>query len=226
MPSAKATSGPVAVRHSSAGPSASAKHVQLSIASILDPSTNFVNVPKRSADDADLDSDSESDSSEALEDVIYDMPMYSCNVVRYLSLTPQSTHPELISCRTKIRNLIDSGEYKIGQFCDEIGVSNKSYNGFMGQNGTYKGANFSAYGAANLFFRKRELRGVPEPGKKRKVTETVSVNTGIAKATPAGIVDISDVKLPGEETDEVEVYGTYPLSPQFTIVLLMFIRHM
>jgi hypothetical protein len=83
MPSAKAPSGSVGVKQPRPGSSAlGAKAVQSSKGSILGPSTNIVNVLKRTADDADLDSDSESDSSEALEDIIYDMPMYSCNVVR------------------------------------------------------------------------------------------------------------------------------------------------
>jgi hypothetical protein len=105
-------------------------------------------------------------------------------------------------------------------------VSNKSYNGFMGQSGTYKGANFSAYGAANMFFRKRELRGIPAPGKKQKTTAFVAGKTGGAKAALADDVDISDVKLPGEDTDEVEIYGTPASASQFKRFLLMSNRYL
>lgn len=77
------------------------------------PSTTS-NAPKRTAADANLGSDEneEPDWETILDNTPIDM---SCN-----------------SVRNKIRALIDPGECRIGQFCKEIGVSNKSYNTFMG----------------------------------------------------------------------------------------------
>lgn len=43
--------------------------------------------------------------------------------------------------RRKINNLINSGEMKVGAFQDAIGVSSRSYSGFMGKSGTYGGDN-------------------------------------------------------------------------------------
>ncbi|KAF2432370.1 hypothetical protein EJ08DRAFT_710218, partial [Tothia fuscella] len=93
--------------------------------------------------------------------------------------------------RNKIRKLIDSGEYKIGEFCKEIGVSNKSYNSFLAQNGPYKGLNNSTYQNAWEFFKKRELikkRDAMKVPKKRKSAES------------------STIILPKQGADQAEVY--------------------
>ena len=43
--------------------------------------------------------------------------------------------------RRKINNLINSGEMKVGAFQEAIGVSAKSYSGFMSKSGRYAGDN-------------------------------------------------------------------------------------
>ncbi|KAF2812261.1 uncharacterized protein BDZ99DRAFT_486874 [Mytilinidion resinicola] len=91
---------------------------------------------------------------------------------------------------------------KIGEFCNAIGVSNKSYNGFMSQSGTHKGSGSAAYNAAWKFFKKRELKGIPPPKKKR----TTARATTVAAATASH--DVASVTVPGEETDSVEIYDT------------------
>lgn len=104
--------------------------------------------------------------------------------------------------RRKIRALIDSKEMKIGEFCDAIGVSNNSYNTFLRQSGPSKGMGSATFHNAWAFFKKREMKGIPDPknNKKRKIS-----GGSVAKAPQA---DISDVHLEGEETDSVEIYDT------------------
>lgn len=104
--------------------------------------------------------------------------------------------------RRKIRNLIDSKEMKVGEFCDAIGVSNKSYNTFLGQSGPSKGMGSATFHNAWAFFKKREMKGVPESknNKKRKLNAD-----SVSKAPQT---DISDVHLEGEEIDSVEIYDT------------------
>ncbi|KAF2493533.1 hypothetical protein BU16DRAFT_551352 [Lophium mytilinum] len=91
---------------------------------------------------------------------------------------------------------------KIGEFCNAIGVSNKSYNGFMSQSGTYKGSGFAAYEAAWEFFKKRELKGIPAPKKKRTTAPATTV------AAAAASNNVASVSIPGEETDAVDIYDT------------------
>jgi hypothetical protein len=104
-----------------------------------------------------------------------------------------------ISCdrvRTKIRNFINSGEMKVGEFQKAIGTNSKSYTAFMGQKGANKGVNSMVYQNAFAFFKHRELNGVKAPKKKVKKDEE-------AVAT-----DVSGIQLEGEEDNEVPVYDT------------------
>jgi hypothetical protein len=87
---------------------------------------------------------------------------------------------------------------KVGEFCNAIGVSNKSYNDFLRQNGPYKGSGNSTYHNGWAFFKKRQLKGKPSPRKKCKAAP--------AKEAAASL-DVSSISLEGEETDSVGVYG-------------------
>src|SRR4051812_15598717 len=74
-----------------------------------------------------------------------------------------------ISCdrvRTKIRNFINSGEMKVGEFQKAIGTNANSYHNFMGQSGAHKGVNSLVYQNAFAFFKHRELNGNKVPKKK------------------------------------------------------------
>ena len=103
--------------------------------------------------------------------------------------------------RRKIRRFIESGAMKVGEFCDAINVSNKSYNNFLGQNGPNKGVETATYQNAWEFFEKREIAGLKMPKKPKLQTEDGKAKDNV---TP----DLSDIHLEGEETDSVEVLDT------------------
>ncbi|KAI1023022.1 hypothetical protein LB503_000447 [Fusarium chuoi] len=106
--------------------------------------------------------------------------------------------------RRKIRNWIDSGAQKVGEFQKTIGVSGKSYNGFMNRTGTWDGENTDTYIKAHLFFKKRELQGLPLKANKPKKAKTAAS----AKALEE-VLDVSNVDpLPGEADGTVPIYDT------------------
>ncbi|CVK84386.1 uncharacterized protein FMAN_01443 [Fusarium mangiferae] len=106
--------------------------------------------------------------------------------------------------RRKIRNWIDSGAQKVGEFQKTIGVSGKSYNSFMNRTGTWDGENTDTYIKAHLFFKKRELQGLPLKTNKPKKAKTAAS----AKALEE-VLDVSNVDpLPGEADGTVPVYDT------------------
>ncbi|KAF5590868.1 hypothetical protein FPCIR_6260 [Fusarium pseudocircinatum] len=106
--------------------------------------------------------------------------------------------------RRKIRNWIDSGAQKIGEFQKTIGVSGKSYNSFMNRTGTWDGENTDTYIKAHLFFKKRELQGLPLKANKPKKAKTAAS----AKALEE-VLDVSNVDpLPGEADGTVPIYDT------------------
>jgi hypothetical protein len=87
---------------------------------------------------------------------------------------------------------------KIGEFCDAIGVSNKSYNMFLRETGKFKGAGSATYQNAAVFFKKRELQGLKPPKAKKVKTSDVDLSK----------YDVSDIHLDGEDAGEVPVYDT------------------
>lgn len=91
---------------------------------------------------------------------------------------------------------------KKGEFSIAIGVSTKSLSSFLAQNGPMKGAESLSYGNAWEFFKKRELAGVKAP-KKPKATATASGSNAAAQ-----MPDISGISLPGEGSNDVQVYET------------------
>ncbi|VZH87185.1 unnamed protein product [Fusarium fujikuroi] len=93
---------------------------------------------------------------------------------------------------------------KVGEFQKTIGVSGKSYNSFMNRTGTWDGENTDTYIKAHLFFKKRELQGLPLKANKPKKAKTAAS----AKALEE-ILDVSNVDpLPGEADGTVPVYDT------------------
>lgn len=103
--------------------------------------------------------------------------------------------------RRKIHNFINSGEMKIGQFQDVLGVTSRGYNAFLRQNGQMKGAESNTYASAHRFFAKRELQGIKEPKKKAATSKK-------AKKEAEQKFDVSGIHLDGEEDVEVEIYDT------------------
>ncbi|KAI9898052.1 hypothetical protein N3K66_006412 [Trichothecium roseum] len=113
--------------------------------------------------------------------------------------------------RRKVRNWIESGAMKVGEFQKEIGVSFKTYGSFMNRTKTWYGDNTVTYWNAMLLFRKRELQGLPLQVPKAK-TAGAGAGAG-ASTTKAGaakkqdqLLDTGDVELPGEDTGSVVVF--------------------
>jgi len=114
--------------------------------------------------------------------------------------------------RRKIHTFIESGEMKVGEFCDILGVSTNSYYRFLALHGRDKGMQSDCYIEAWKFFEKRKAAGLKMPSKKRKSTESATTKkdkeTGVLaskKSKGAEDVDLSDVHLDGETEDAVEV---------------------
>lgn len=89
---------------------------------------------------------------------------------------------------------------KIGELCDKIGVSQKSYRGFMQQKGTMGGANYDAYPAAAIFLKKRELLGKTIPKKKVKKEDK--------EVLEKKQDDLTSIKLDGESDGKVPIYDS------------------
>ena len=127
--------------------------------------------------------------------------------------------------RRMINTFIEAGGMKVGEFQKAMGVTSKGYLMFMRQHGKDKGAGSDTYLKAWAFFKKREMKGVPMP-KKRKTSASTSAVSSPAKGKSAKAASTSksspdsalasappsktihDIHLPGEETDNVHVYDT------------------
>lgn len=107
-------------------------------------------------------------------------PMESCNVVR-----------------GKISRFIESGEMKVGEFCEALNVSYPSYRRFMSQNGKDKGMDSDTYEKAWVFFKKREMAGL-KPPKKAKAKAGAS-----SAQSPATLSAVSNIHLEGMSTRDV-----------------------
>ncbi|KAI2470380.1 hypothetical protein F4781DRAFT_390748 [Annulohypoxylon bovei var. microspora] len=125
--------------------------------------------------------------------------------------------------RGKINKLLDNGIMKKGEFCRTIGCNANSVNTFLSKRGSMDGEFSNVYPFAWGWFKQRELAGLKMPDvKKRQKTEAAAAaadtsvsgtGSGSSRASKATApltsgTDISNVHLPGEETDEVEVYDT------------------
>ncbi|KAI1473162.1 uncharacterized protein F4812DRAFT_411810 [Daldinia caldariorum] len=98
--------------------------------------------------------------------------------------------------RRKIKDFIQGGNMKVGEFQEAIGVSSTAYQRFMNQNGTYKGQESDTYLKASAFFKKRELQGLKAaPPKRPRKSDSKALDTG-------------DIKLGGEDTQSVKVHDT------------------
>lgn len=98
--------------------------------------------------------------------------------------------------RTQIRNFINSGEMKVGEFQKAIGCGSVGYSQFMAQNGPDNGSGSDVYYAAFKFFKRRELQGKKMPKKKVKAAEEAAKN------------DVSGIHLEGEAEQAVPVYDS------------------
>lgn len=94
----------------------------------------------------------------------------------------------------------------MGEFQDTIGVSASAYNAFMRGNGPKRGRESRTYERAGIFFRQRQLQGLPQklPASARKKVKV----TDKAKAESQLLEVPADVELPGEKEGNVPVYET------------------
>lgn len=114
--------------------------------------------------------------------------------------------------RRRINGLFDSGAMSKTAFAREIGVSAKSLNEFLGQDGPFSGA--GCYGAAWQYFKKSEGAGVKLSVKKQKINPVgemvpkaaAAAGPKAVAAAAAAAFDVSGIVLPGEEYDDVPVY--------------------
>jgi hypothetical protein len=106
--------------------------------------------------------------------------------------------------RRKIRNWIDSGAQKVGEFQRTIDVSGKAYNSFMNRTGTWDGEQTDTFIKAHHFFKRRELQGLPLKANKPKKPKTAAASKAIDET-----LDVSNVDpLPGETQGRVPIYDT------------------
>lgn len=123
--------------------------------------------------------------------------------------------------RGKINRLINSGIMKKSEFCKAISCSPNIVSTFLSKSGSMDGAKSSTYRNAWSWFKQREIAGLKVPDmKKRQKTEAAaatgassnavagSSRTGRAAQPQVSTTDLSNIHLPGEETDEVPVYDT------------------
>ena len=99
----------------------------------------------------------------------------------------------------------------VQKFCEEIGVSSKSYYSFLHQSGPDAGISSATYMGAACFFKKRELAGLPMPRKKAKTASSSAGSSKSDKLAPEAKkddFDVSGVDLPGQDTDSVPIYDT------------------
>ncbi|KAF4975241.1 hypothetical protein FZEAL_7948 [Fusarium zealandicum] len=105
--------------------------------------------------------------------------------------------------RRKIRSWIESGAQKVGEFQQTIGVSSKAYTSFMNRTGTWDGEGCDTYLKAHLFFKRREVQGLPIKASKAKKAKTAASSKAMDEA-----LDVSGVELPGEADGAVPIYDT------------------
>ncbi|KAI1451670.1 hypothetical protein F4805DRAFT_471472 [Annulohypoxylon moriforme] len=99
--------------------------------------------------------------------------------------------------RRKIKNFIEGGNMRVGEFQRAINVTSSTYQRFMRQNGMYKGSESATYSRAFAFFKRRELQGLKaSPPKKARKDEERKV------------LDVDDIELEGEDTQQAPVYDT------------------
>ncbi|KAI1213571.1 uncharacterized protein F4807DRAFT_411649 [Annulohypoxylon truncatum] len=128
--------------------------------------------------------------------------------------------------RALINKLLDNGIMKKTEFCAAVGCRPVNLNTFLSKSGSMDGQFSNVYDGAWAWFKQRELAGLKMPDVKRRRTAEANAAARAAASTSGAasgpgsrgasramapstpVVDISNVHLPGEETDEVPVYDT------------------
>lgn len=133
--------------------------------------------------------------------------------------------------RGKLRKYIENGGAKTTELQRTLGVNSNSWGRFMRYTGSMQGCDNGLYDQATRFFLDMEKRGekmprakpaAPAAGKENAppagsvaavltaAAEAGKASKGKAKAPKAttATVDVSDVKLPGEEDDSVPIHDS------------------
>jgi hypothetical protein len=143
---------------------------------------NAVSAPKKRNFDAIADDN-------VITEISEDDPRLDC-----YTDTPQQI-------RRKIRDFIDGGNMKVGEFQKAIGVGSASYQRFMNMTGTDNGQFSDTYPSAARFFKKRELLGL-------KATAPPRAKKAKTNAKANDYLDVSGIHLQGEETRQVPIFET------------------
>lgn len=176
------------------------------------PAKSAQNKRKRDADESPLD----------LYPFIGDTEWLDYMEEHEVTYKPQSAN----AVRNKINRFLENSGVKVGQFIDTLGSSSKSYYSFMHQSGPTKGLQSATYQNAIGVFAYMEHKNIPFPKKPRttakssekeadaagapaaKAAKTASTGAKSSAKTSTATQDISNIFLPGEFTDAVEVYDT------------------
>lgn len=122
--------------------------------------------------------------------------------------------------RKQINQVLDNAIMKKGEFCNAIGSSNHSVNTFLQKRGPIDGLQSETYTNAWAWFKQRELAGLKMPDvKKRQKAAAATAGDSSAAAGPVAkksktsvaqdaTLDLSNIHLPGEETDSVPVFDS------------------
>lgn len=105
--------------------------------------------------------------------------------------------------RRRIREFIEGGNMKVGEFQQALGITSTSYQRFMRMTGSDEGSGTTIYPRAFRFFRKRELQGLKAAPARKPATKKPR-----KAAQQDQLLDVGGVALDGEDTEEVPVYDT------------------
>lgn len=145
--------------------------------------------------------------SDAIEDTTHEAPQH---IPEIDDEDPRLARTDKDTCnlvRRRIRDWIGSGAMKVGEFQKAIGVSSKGYGNFMNRTKTWDGEGCDTFRAAHVFFKRRELQGLPLKKIVPKVKQT-GTDKKAAKEKAETLLDVSGVSLEGEESRRVPVYDT------------------
>lgn len=113
--------------------------------------------------------------------------------------------------------MLNNSDMTVAKMQEAIHTTSNSYYRFMNQSGPTKGTQSDVYMNANVYFTKREIAGLKMPRKKKAKTEASDSKAEAGeteggqrktKGDDAKELDVSGIKLEGEEKDSVPIYLT------------------
>ncbi|KAI0425004.1 hypothetical protein F5Y09DRAFT_322810 [Xylaria sp. FL1042] len=146
-----------------------------------------------------------------------DIAAYKQNLDHIISPNAFDEIPTCKVVRGRINKLVDSGIMNKSEFAKAIGASPNTLNRFLQASGPMGGSGSTVWKSAWGWFKQRDFAKLKMPDvKKRQKLEAADAASGkssnpkttAAAAAAVPLPDISDIHLPGEEDDDVEVYDT------------------